>query len=214
MPTPSQRLGLLVPAVTDDFVTADLAANWSKLDTFPGIFPCTSTTRPTTWTNNHIGMHIFETDSQLRWFWDGAVFRRANAKGFLGSITRNGSTTTTSTVTRSLAVGPLSVTIPAGGRNIQVTARWRLAQNSLGSARVSVLRGGGTGVGPEMLVKGNSAATAVEAQGGGDSLTFVDLAPPAGVVTYGLYIRSDDAGGTSVISGDAVMPLAIEAIEV
>ena len=84
MPTSSDKLGLSKPLTTDPFDTATIAANWQIVDDHPGVFICTSGTRPT-WGANQDGMFIFETDSGLAYRWDNGSgsFLRLNPTGHL-----------------------------------------------------------------------------------------------------------------------------------
>lgn len=74
MPTPSPKLGLALPSQPDDFSTADVRANWEKIDAAPGTFICTSTTRPT-WGVNQAGRHIYETNTGVTRAWTGSTWR-------------------------------------------------------------------------------------------------------------------------------------------
>lgn len=74
MPTPSPKLGLALPSQPDDFSTADLRANWEKIDAAPGTFICTSTTRPT-WGANQAGRQIYEVNTGVTRAWTGTTWR-------------------------------------------------------------------------------------------------------------------------------------------
>jgi hypothetical protein len=66
--TYSQYLGLKLNASTDPFQLSDFIANWGILDASPGIFVCTSASRPS-WSSGQAGRLIFMTDiKQLSWF--------------------------------------------------------------------------------------------------------------------------------------------------
>lgn len=67
------RLALKRPDGTDPFLRTDFVNNWNKLDQYPGIFICTSGTRPT-WGDGQIGMAIYETDTKREYKWDGAAW--------------------------------------------------------------------------------------------------------------------------------------------
>ena len=79
MPTPSPRLGLALPSQPDDFSTADLHANWSKIDAAPGTHICTSTTRPP-WGVNQAGREIFETNTGVKRAWTGSAWQALTAE--------------------------------------------------------------------------------------------------------------------------------------
>lgn len=74
MTTKSPKLGLTVPTTTDQFKTADIAANWNTIDGSPGIFPCTSSTRPT-WGTSQVGRTILETDTHRSLQWTGTAWQ-------------------------------------------------------------------------------------------------------------------------------------------
>lgn len=74
MTTKSPKLGLIVPTTTDQFKTADIAANWNTIDGSPGIFPCTSSTRPT-WGSSQVGRYIVETDTHRLLQWTGTAWQ-------------------------------------------------------------------------------------------------------------------------------------------
>lgn len=74
MTTKSPKLGLTLPTTIDPFKTADIAANWSTIDGSPGIFPCTSSTRPT-WGTAQAGRTIVETDTHRSLQWTGTAWQ-------------------------------------------------------------------------------------------------------------------------------------------
>jgi hypothetical protein len=80
MTSQTPRLNLTKATVLDPFVTQDIKNNWNKIDSYPGEFICTSTTRPN-WTAQNIGQSISETDTGLSWKWDGAQFIRRSGGG-------------------------------------------------------------------------------------------------------------------------------------
>jgi hypothetical protein len=67
-------LGLKVNDASDPFLLSDFAANWGLLDASPGIFICTSTTRPN-WATAQAGRFIFMTDTKQTSYWDGAAWQ-------------------------------------------------------------------------------------------------------------------------------------------
>lgn len=107
MPSPSTHLGINVFASGDSFNLNQFNSNWDVVDEVPGIFICTSTTRPGNagglgsnssfpgaWGSAQAGMKIYETDTGLTWRWTGGAFIRDNPVGLLGRVT---STATVST---------------------------------------------------------------------------------------------------------------------
>lgn len=87
MSTLSQHLGLILNADSDPFQRTDIVGNFSTLDQYPGIFICTSTTRPT-WTANNAGQNIFETDTRRIINWNGTGWHeiQATSPTWYGSI--------------------------------------------------------------------------------------------------------------------------------
>lgn len=73
MGTTSPRLNLTLPAGGDQFSRQQLNNNFSLIDAQPGVFPCTSTTRPV-WAAAQAGQLIVETDTRRVLEWDGAAW--------------------------------------------------------------------------------------------------------------------------------------------
>ena len=88
MPTPSPKMGLALPSQTDPFSTADVRANWEKIDAAPGVHICLSTTRPA-WGAGQAGRKIYETNTGLEYVWNGTAFDRpvGSAEPPTGSVT-------------------------------------------------------------------------------------------------------------------------------
>jgi hypothetical protein len=98
----STYLGLKLNSATDPFLLSDFVGNWTILDGSPGIYVCTSSSRPA-WTAAQAGRLIFMTDYACLSFWSGTawqdcrdaapvfaagVFLNANiAKGTTGTYT-------------------------------------------------------------------------------------------------------------------------------
>ena len=73
MATYSTYLGLKLNQSTDPFLLSDFVANWTILDGSPGVFICTSATRPS-WTSSQGGRLIFMTDYEQLSFWNGSAW--------------------------------------------------------------------------------------------------------------------------------------------
>lgn len=71
--TPSPRMGLTRPAGSDPFLRQTFVDNMDILDNYPGVRPCTSTTRPT-WGAAQAGMLIQETDTGRLVRWTGTAW--------------------------------------------------------------------------------------------------------------------------------------------
>lgn len=74
MATFSNYLGLKLNQSTDPFLLSDFIANWDILDASPGIYICTSTTRPS-WSSGQAGRLIFMTDLKQTSYWNGTSWQ-------------------------------------------------------------------------------------------------------------------------------------------
>jgi hypothetical protein len=83
--TYSTVLGLKLNGESDPFQLSDFIQNWGILDASPGIFICTSTSRPT-WTSAQAGRLIFMSDQKQLSFWNGSTWNdlRDSAPIFAG----------------------------------------------------------------------------------------------------------------------------------
>jgi hypothetical protein len=70
----SNYLGLKLNQSSDAFLLSDFIANWDILDASPGIFICTSTTRPS-WSSGQAGRLIFMTDLKQTSYWNGTSWQ-------------------------------------------------------------------------------------------------------------------------------------------
>jgi len=69
----STYLGLKLNSASDPFLLSDFIANWTLLDGSPGVFICTSSTRPA-WTAAQAGRMIFMLDYECLSFWNGTAW--------------------------------------------------------------------------------------------------------------------------------------------
>lgn len=74
MSTLSQHMGLKIPDGSDPFLRTDFVQNYNTQDKYPGVWICTSTTRPT-WGSGQAGMLIMETDTRRTMMWSGTTWR-------------------------------------------------------------------------------------------------------------------------------------------
>lgn len=223
MPTPTTRLGLLKPSTADVFSTADIAKNWQTLDDNPGTFICTSSTRPT-WNSAKKGREILETDTMLKWLWDGAKFVRLNPKGLLtttsGAWARGQRTTDYSTTSTSygLVVSINNVVVPPGNRTLMITVNWSKAENTAGYFYGAIFRSNVSNQEPRIggwALSGDSSSPTAGAQGSGASfVTFEPGGLAAGTYSWSFQIASSSLGGTSTIRGNATQPTEIAVIEI
>lgn len=196
MPTPTPRIGYPAPLTTDDYDTSEESDRWFLADDYPGVFICTSGTRPSTWDSIHEGMLIFETDSDLLWRWNGSAFVRAHAVGHLSTNQRTADLTVTSGSYTNVASA--SATVPEGGRSIQVTASW--PEVSGGAAVMAIYRGG------SLLIEWKVPV------GSGASQVYVDAAPASGATTYTLKVKN--AAATTTVECASTSPASIYVMEV
>lgn len=208
MPTPSTRLGLKVPSITDNFLTQDLIDNWILLDANPGIF--VAQTDLPTWGATQAGRFAFELDAGLLWFWDGAAWHRWGSAGLLGRTQRTAdiSTTATSPVTAVTT----AVQVPAGDRNLLVVAEIPAVRNDQGVSRIVISRG--ATVLTTFLVPGDTGLTAPEQPQDGNASIVV---PPPGVggQTFAVQFHAEPGfGGTAELRATPTSPIALSVIEV
>lgn len=224
MPTPTARLGLLKPSTSDQFVTADIASNYQKIDDTPGYYICTSTTRPTTWGTAHAGMLIVETNTGLVWRWTGTAFVRNNATGILrttgGALAVASRTTdfSTASTTFVVALSVTNVVVPDGTRPLIVLVQGKKGENSNGALVTQISRGTVANTGPflaESGLVGDATSPTAGAQGAGFTLFGLEASGlSAGTYSWSFQIRSSISyGGTSYVRADANGPCKILVIE-
>lgn len=68
------RMGLKTFDSSDPFLRQDFNDNASKLDASPGVFLCTSASRPA-WGASQAGMRIYESDTRRELVWTGTAWR-------------------------------------------------------------------------------------------------------------------------------------------
>lgn len=73
MATYSTFLGLKLNSATDPFLLSDFIGNWTILDGSPGVYVCTSSSRPS-WTAAQAGRLIFMTDWKCLSYWSGSAW--------------------------------------------------------------------------------------------------------------------------------------------
>lgn len=216
MTTLTTRLALIKASTADHFSTADLAANWDKIDQYAGVFRCTSTTRPV-WGANQAGLTIYETDTDLEWLWTGSTWRRRGAKGWLAGASRTSNLGVTGTT--PFVVAQTSVQVP-GGRTIDIKVNWQdlftssTTQHTL--CNLQVLRDNAVVLHSwDVTVWANTDPISFLA-GSAGGLTVTDQlggARPAGSFTYSLTM-STLASSTITMQCSANAPATINVYEV
>ena len=209
MPSFTDRLQLIRHTLADTFRVADYEDNWNRIDQFPGVFVCTSTTRPTDWGARQDGQFIFETDTNLLWTWDGDAFVRHTPIGEIGYTESTSQVQTTDTAL--VVVVSTIVTVAAGGRRHRITVGASEVSNSNDLTRFAIRRDGTTLA--EWFHQGGSGATPQE-QPRHLSMATYDV-PVEGPRTYTLEFSAVAGnGGTSTIDADANNPVFIAVEEV
>lgn len=212
MTTPSPKLGLALPSQADPFSTADIRANWEKIDASPGTFICTSTTRPS-WTAAQAGRKIYETNTGLEWVWSGTAWKRTGPEGLLkkndGSwaIAERTSDFSTTSNTFIRVVTLSSVVVPAGSRPIRVEVSWKKARNPAGNFQGCIFRSATNDSGPKMA-QWHFGTNSNDANAGGGTYFAIERNGLA-AGTYDFSLQITAPSGTSVIEAGTTTPTSI-----
>lgn len=201
MSTQSPRLGLIKPERPDLFSTADIAANWAKVDQYPGVYVCTSSTRPS-WSTAQAGMCIREADTQLEWLWTGTAWARTAPSGRLRTSTgayayamRTSAFSTASSASYVVALALLNVVVPDGARPLRLEANWTSASASGGYYFGAIVRAATVGGGPTI---GGDVRRVNDGEGG-PHVAEEPAGLAAGSYSYSYQVRAV-AGGTVSLS--------------
>lgn len=212
MTTPSPKLALALPTVADAFTTADLKANYEKIDAAPGSYICTSTTRPA-WSAGQAGRKIIETDTGLEWWWDGTDWNRLSASGLLKkndgnwAISERTSDFSTGSNTFVKVVTVTNVVVPAGRRPLKVEVAWYKARNASGNFGGAIFRSDTANSGPKEVSWVLGTSTQDANAGGGTYFAMIrnGLAPG----TYDWSFQITGPTGTSFVEATASTPTTI-----
>lgn len=213
----SPRLGLVVPTTVDQFSTADIAANWGKIDAAPGTHICTSSTRPS-WGASQAGRKILETNTGLEWRWDGDEFHRLAGTGILKksngtpAIGERDTDFSTASTTYVKVVSVTDVVIPDGNRPIQIILTSPRGTNTTKAFHSAIFRSNTNNTGPQLTFDWVSGG---DDSGQGLTLIGVEkLGLAAGTYDFSWQIKCQaSSGGTSVINGSAAHPATIYVVE-
>jgi hypothetical protein len=74
MSTLTTRLGLKKPQDSDPFLTSDFDTTYDLIDSYPGVWVCTQSTRPV-WGSAQAGQLIFCTDTRTPYEWTGSAWK-------------------------------------------------------------------------------------------------------------------------------------------
>lgn len=220
--SPSPRMGLLIPQPQDQFSTALYQTNFQILDSAPGAYICTSTTRPPigtasgSWWTAQKGRKIIETDTGLEWMFDGTKFVRLSAVGLLKTssggwaIGEKPSDFTTTSQTYVQAVTLSNVVVPAGNRPIRVEVAYNNLKSSDGFV-LAIFRSNANNSGPKQVEWG-AGTTGQTFAGGGTFFSVERNGLAAGTYNFSVQAKSN-SGQQITIAGDATTPITIQAIE-
>ena len=208
MTTQTNILGLKRHTLSDDFQIQDYTDNWLVLDASPGIFICTSGTRPATWGSAQEGRLIFEKDTTLLWRWSGTDFVRYGPKG---TVAHNEVLTpqATTLTTYSAAVSAPSATYSTRRHLVIVEAPG--VYSTQGLTGLAIYRDA------TMLTEWvHQGATGSPAANQPRPLSFVTTDLWAGgTAVYSLQFKAVIGyGGTCTVNGSTNKPLAITVVEV
>jgi hypothetical protein len=212
VPTTTPRLGLQKPVTADDFDTAEIAANWQKVEDFPGRnIVAAFANLPVGWGAAHEGMSVITKDDDNDWYWDGAAFVRNVPRGLLAAPTLRTSDFSTNQATFQTVVSR-AVTYPRGGRSLQIITSWPKAEGDDGRVQMGIFRDAVSI--KDWQVNGDVGATNYEF-GEGGCMVLIDTPPSNGAYTYTLQIRVP-AGltGSVFLRATATNPIEIAVVEV
>ena len=219
MSTTTARVGLKRPVTADGFTTADYQGNLDRLDLFPGVHMCTSTTRPgmgggiAAWGSGNDGQFIFETNTLLLWRWKNSVpeFQRVFPTGTLGRSEISADVATASTT--PVSVISCAVVVPATHgssttKRIKIHAEWYAVDNgtstTLGASEVSIARGAASTTLSKKLVIGRPQTAASPLDWGPGGSIEWEEEPGPGSFTYYLSLNAlTTVGGTSTLRAGA-----------
>lgn len=209
MTTLSTRLGLKKSTTADAYRIAEYADNWARLDDHPGVYVCTSATRPSTWGTDQAGMLISETDTNLVWRWTGTVWTRQAPAGLLSTASSDMTQVTTST-TLADAIGVIAQ-VPAGGRSVLVVVDAPRVYSTTGVTRLALYRSG-TEL-QSWLQRGGTGGTAEDLPSPIEH-TYLDT-PSAGGQYYSLRFAAEPGfGGACTIAATATNKINLSVVEV
>ena len=206
MPTYTSRLKLTRRVLGEPFRLQDYIDNWNAIDASPGVLVATSGTLPDDWDNAETGREVIETDTGLRWWWDGTDFVRTASVGLLG--VEKATTPINTTSTSLVDAIEVEVEVPPGGRAVEVTVSGPGAYNTNGLARLALFRDS-TQL-QSWLLRGELADGPLPV-----SMTVLDDSVVSGTATYTLrYSAVSGTGGTSHVQADTDTPLVLYVKEV
>jgi hypothetical protein len=134
--TYSTVLGLKLNDESDPFQLSDFIQNWQTLDASPGIYICTSTSRPS-WGTSQAGRLIFMTDLKQVSYWSGTTWNDLRdaapmfAGGFYLNVSCNPGSTGTFNLLTLTTPRPSSLAIWAGTTYTYAANGWQNASQAI-----------------------------------------------------------------------------------
>lgn len=213
MPTIDPMIGLRLDGEGDDYdVVADETANWTLLATMPGVLITTDITTVLGWSAGRKGRFAYDKTSGLTWVWDGAAFQRAFPLGKIGRNKRTTNITTTNVDPTFTIAVQQAVTIPAGGRDIEIVVEVPSAYSTPGVTALCVFRGA-TALQKWQVLGDNTATNLLDDRGA--PFSVVDEAPAAGAATYSIqFAVAAGYVGTATLAATAFSPIRITIKEI
>jgi hypothetical protein len=216
----SVKLGLFLPTQVDAFATADVRANFEKIDAAPGTHICTSTTRPS-WTSAKAGRKIYETNTGLEWVWTGTAWKRLYGTGLLKLSTGDWAyqervtNASTSSHTYSVVKTLSNVVVPDGNRPIEIRTQWQATHNATNHFLLALYRSAVANSGPRMVEWFAGVESPDYPQGDGGTFSYLHRdGLAAGLYNFTLQMRIyDTPGGTAILGADTECPIALSAYE-
>jgi hypothetical protein len=145
MATTTDKLGLKKPAGTDPFLLTDFNSNTDLIDRAPGVYYCTSTTRPS-WSSPQAGRMILETDTKKMFIWpgSGSFVEVVNSGAAVANSIANAAQSAASTAQSRADAAYALASSGTGGGAVDSTARASAAAASVAAGvvdtRVTSLR--------------------------------------------------------------------------
>jgi hypothetical protein len=221
--TPTKNLKLMSPTTSSQFSTADIAGNWGKIDAAPGVFICTSTSRPTL-VANQAGRKIYETDTDLDWTWTGTLWRRTAPKGLLkttsggNALAQRTTDFQTTSTTPTLVLAVSNVVVPPGNRTLMISIVWSRAYSSGGYFYARCYRSNVSNSGPLLMqwaISGDKTPADANAGGGGTYVIYEKDGLNPGVYNFSFQIAVwAGFGGSATVTGTPTYPNEIAVLEV
>lgn len=145
MSTRTTKLNLVNNTGSDPFSLDDFSTNWNILDSEPGVYVCTSTTRPT-WGPNQAGRTIVETDTFRLLVWNGGNWQEPLTAPGVWMFESAPQLALAANVSTSWTLGSISVKRPCQIVTITSVVASKLAAQSVSLASSGRIDGTGSNI--------------------------------------------------------------------